>query len=136
MVRTFALAALPLAASAATMAIPRIELNMAAMGARVEKHVVPIYHKHDLAAVQPDGNEVTSVQDWTERCPVQTSNAQNCPQPSATAWDHHNGKLDVQERLFLIDSASGCAPLLFQNLLAGLMGYTIGFGNVQINKRF
>ena len=104
MVRTFALAALPLAASAATMAIPRIELNMAAMGARVEKHVVPIYHKHDLAAVQPDGNEVTSVQDWTERCPVQTSNAQNCPQPSATAWDHHNGKLDVQERLFLIDS--------------------------------
>jgi len=30
MVRTFALAALPLAASAATMAIPRIELTMGA----------------------------------------------------------------------------------------------------------
>ena len=47
MVRVFAIAALPLAAAAAQGSIPRIELNMAAMGARVEKHVVPIYyHNH------------------------------------------------------------------------------------------
>jgi hypothetical protein len=115
--KTFAIVAL--AAPALSAAVPRIELNMAAMkklntaatdnsGARLEQHVTPIYHKHDGGssggpAYQPSGSEVTSVQDWTERCPVKTSTTENCPQPSAVAYDHHNGQLEVNERLFLID---------------------------------
>merc|ERR1719261_248788 len=115
--KTFAIVAL--AAPALSAAVPRIELNMAAMkklntaatdnsGARLQQHVTPIYHKHDGGsnggpAYQPNGSEVTSVQDWTERCPVKTSTKENCPQPSAVAYDHHNGQLEVNERLFLID---------------------------------
>merc|ERR1719261_1939233 len=102
--KTFAIVAL--AAPALSAAVPRIELNMAAMkklntaatdnsGARLQQHVTPIYHKHDGGsnggpAYQPNGSEVTSVQDWTERCPVKTSTKENCPQPSAVAYDQDN----------------------------------------------
>ena len=96
------------AAGALAVAPPRIELNMASLKAMhgvstLEKHATPLYYKHDKGYVQPNGAEVKSVRDWTERCPVLESNAGNCPFPSATAYDHHNGQLPVEKRLFLID---------------------------------
>lgn len=102
------LCAFALVGLASAVAPPRIELNMASLKAMhgvstLEKHATPLYYKHDKGYVQPNGAEVKSVRDWTERCPVLESNAGNCPFPSATAYDHHNGQLPVEKRLFLID---------------------------------
>ena len=60
---------------------------------------------HDLGYVQPDGTAVKSVQEYEMKCEADAVNAASCPLPKASAFDHHDGDLKVQERCFLIKSA-------------------------------
>merc|ERR1719197_233334 len=73
-------ALLPLAAAAT--AIPRIELNLDGVSHLAEKLDQSIYRAHDLSTKQPDGTNVLSRQDWTERCPAGTATTTaQCPFP-------------------------------------------------------
>lgn len=90
------------ATAALAHAPPRIELDLSGFQtltqgvATVEQHA-PVHYEHEVEGV-------TSVQDWTERCPAAAStNADNCPEPEAKAYDHHNGELDVTRRVYLVD---------------------------------
>merc|ERR1719160_2469852 len=96
--------AFALVALTSAVAPPRIELNMEEIKqgqATIVKHATKV-HTYDLPYTQPDGTGVGSTQDWTERCPVKTK-AEFCPLPKATAFDHHNGELEVRKRIFLVD---------------------------------
>jgi len=71
------------------------------------KLATSIVRPHDLGAVQPDGTAVSSRQDYTERCPVNTAthltNHENCPFPKARGYDHHDQEVSVTTRVFLVN---------------------------------
>jgi len=113
-------------ASSAAVAPPRISLNLEGMTSAymLDK---PIYRQHDLGLTNKvkhgqaslDQEPVLSRQDWTEKCPAKrhcpadqgtcetggwvTTDAANCPFPTALAFDHEDRATTVQTRIFLID---------------------------------
>merc|ERR1719281_581473 len=88
----------------AAAAAPKIELDLSEMSEqalfRLSK---PIMREHDLRKKfgKPDSSQ-GSRQDYTEKCaadPTGKTNAQNCPLPSARAFDYHDGeKVTVTSR--------------------------------------
>lgn len=67
----------------------------------------PIVGEHDKGYTQNDGTKVQSRQDFTERCPAggvaKSTSPANCKIPKATAHDHHEGSIDVETRIFLVN---------------------------------
>jgi hypothetical protein len=70
-------------------------------------------------------SEGLSNEDYSKTCPAgmpATEAATECPLPQATAFDHHDGSLTVQQKLFLVRDDSG--PLTTPELRT-TMDYTI-----------
>jgi hypothetical protein len=42
--------------------------------------------------------------DYAKTCPAVTADATSCPEPSASAFDHHDGTLSVQRALYLVNN--------------------------------
>jgi hypothetical protein len=58
---------------------------------------------HDLGYKQPDGSNVGSRMDWTQRCRAGAASSEStCPLPHTDATDHEGNKLSVKKRIFLI----------------------------------
>ena len=61
----------------------------------------PVSHNH---------NAVVS-KTYAKHCPVLTSNEATCPEPRATAFDHHDGSLDIKKIVkLLVSSKPGEEP--------------------------
>jgi hypothetical protein len=77
---------------------------------KIFKLAEPIVGEHDKGYTQPDGTtKVQSRQDFTERCPAggtakSTIPDVNCHIPKASAHDHHQGNIDVETRVFLVNN--------------------------------
>ena len=73
---------------------PVITLNFDAKSdyAKIMKLKNSVIRGHDLG-YKNNGKQVGSRQDWVERCPAGRSNAQSCPFPKASAFDHNDGKV-------------------------------------------
>jgi hypothetical protein len=101
----FVFAATVSAAAGSAIAPPRIELNLANdcslsnsnANCRLLHHVPALQHDHAIAG-HP------SVQDYTQRCPAKSSDSDSCPLPTATAFDHHQNDVSVDEKMYLIDN--------------------------------
>jgi hypothetical protein len=59
---------------------------------------------HDLGYKQPDGSNVGSRMDWTQRCRAGAASSEStCPLPHTDATDHEGNPLSVKKRIFLIN---------------------------------
>jgi len=74
---------------------------------KLYKLPAPVIGEHDKGYTQPGGAKVPSRQDFTERCPAggiaKSTSPSNCKIPHASAHDHHEGNLDVETRVFLVN---------------------------------
>jgi hypothetical protein len=104
------LACLAVAAAVDTEA-PVISLDLAE-----ERHPYKLAKriKHENAISGKTGlplrNGAASYQDYSVRCAAGTSSATECPSPTASAYDHHDGVLTVTTRLFLVNQRPSQPP--------------------------
>ena len=90
----------------ASAASPVITLDLVEQ-AGLQKLKNSILRNHDLGLTQPNGNAVGSRQDYVQRCSAGVNtNKKNCALPNAKAFDHQEGSLKVNERIFLVDLVS------------------------------
>jgi len=103
--KLFSAAALAATAVAADTEPPVISLDMDALSdyANIMKLKNSVVRSHDLG-YKNNGVQVGSRQDWVERCPAKSSTKESCPFPSASAFDHSDGKVSVTKRIFLVDA--------------------------------
>jgi len=108
-----------LIAGAAAMAPPRIELDLSAVAMKnaalhstvysnlIKQHVSTTTsqttHTYDAQGTKIGTKAVTSRQDWSQQCPADKANAQNCPFPVARAYDHNDQDVSVTTNVYLID---------------------------------
>ena len=45
-----------------------------------------------------------SREDYSKTCQAKAANSQNCPMPTARAFDHHDGELEVEKRIYLVNN--------------------------------
>jgi hypothetical protein len=95
-------------AGAFAVAPPKIELDLSDLN--LDNHPggqllsASLERPHDLGYTQPNGDQVMSRQDWSERCPAGTgTNPTNCPFPVARAFDHQDESVEVTTRVFKVD---------------------------------
>merc|ERR1711865_155223 len=60
-----------------------------------------IEHTH---ATNHVGLPVGSYQDYSVRCAAGSMNHKECPSPTASAFDHHEGAIDVTTRIFMVNN--------------------------------
>jgi hypothetical protein len=90
------------AASAVDVEPPTISLNLEGMAAILTK-TGPTQQVHYSGAVQPDGSPVGNRRDYTMTCAAGASDATDCGLPTAKAYDHHDGNLNVERKIVQVD---------------------------------
>ena len=102
----------------ASAAAPVITLDLSGRGVQLQKLQNSILRNHDLGLTQPNGAAVGSRQDYVQRCSAgRSTNAKNCALPNAKAFDHQEGSLKVNARIFLVDLVRGQLLKIFPSIV-------------------